>query len=450
MSGQRPLLVIADPPVTAGDFREIPGGGGDPGTSPGGYRIEWADDGEQGIALVTRGLDRQSPYPVALVDQSPSSGESWVETVERLWEADPRLQVVLCTAGGEAGEAAERFRGDQRLLLLKKPVSPLEVVQSVGILAAKWELERRSEQLGELQALAQRRGDALDTLTADLERARREADAALQAKRELLAAIEKELKGPLNTVLGMADLALLAELPASQRGLLVKVREAAQALGEKVGAVLDTAGPAGETVSLPGVSIALGLEYCGDDRELLRSLMEKFLRRREATAEIADLLARGNREEAQRAAHTLISPAATIGADLLARAARAMEEGIRDRDGDRLPPLLERLGRELNRVMGSLDRYLAQQPNQAGPGGPDRARVKGLLEQMTSLFESDLGAALSVKDELRRELRGSHLFEQFCRLEHLVDSFDFNGAAKARERLEEMLESAPAVPEEKP
>ncbi|MCM0082896.1 Hpt domain-containing protein [Geomonas sp. Red32] len=400
MTAPGPLLVLADTPDTAGDFREVLGLSGEPQGSLDGWRVEWAVGCEQAIGLVTRGIERQSPYPVALVDLSPALGESGIETVARLWEADPRLQVVFC--GVEASQAAEQFRGEPRLLLLKKPLSPLEIVQAVGILAAKWELERRSERMGDLEALARRRGDEIDSLSADLERARRETDAAMQA------------------------------------------------LGEKVGAILGSNGTAGEADTLPGISIALGLEYCGDDRELLRSLMEKFLKRREAATEIAAALARGGREEAQRGAHTLISPAATIGADLLARAARAMEEGIRDRDGERLPPLLERLGRELNRVMGSIDRYLAQQPNQAGPGGPDRAKVKGLLEQMTSLFESDLGAALSVKDELRRELRGTHLFEQFSRLEHLVDSFDFDGAAKARERLEEMLESAPAVPEEKP
>jgi hypothetical protein len=43
-------------------------------------------------------LDEDCPFAMAFVDIRMPPGWDGIETIEHLWEADPRLQVVICTA----------------------------------------------------------------------------------------------------------------------------------------------------------------------------------------------------------------------------------------------------------------------------------------------------------------------------------------------------------------
>src|SRR5580692_1248992 len=67
-------------------------------------------------------------------------GWDGVETVEHLWRADPRLQVVFCTAYSDHSwkEVLERLDVRDRLLILKKPFDPIEVYQFAHALTTKW------------------------------------------------------------------------------------------------------------------------------------------------------------------------------------------------------------------------------------------------------------------------------------------------------------------------
>ena len=62
------------------------------------FEIDSAYQGQEGLAKVEAALARGLPYAMAFVDMRMPPGWDGVETIERLWQIDPRLQVVICTA----------------------------------------------------------------------------------------------------------------------------------------------------------------------------------------------------------------------------------------------------------------------------------------------------------------------------------------------------------------
>jgi diguanylate cyclase (GGDEF)-like protein/PAS domain S-box-containing protein len=87
-------------------------------------------------------------------------GWDGVETIERLWQVDPRLQAVICTAYSDHSWATvrERLEARDRLLILKKPFDSIEALQLASTLVTKWNLERKAElQLDSLERAVEAR-----------------------------------------------------------------------------------------------------------------------------------------------------------------------------------------------------------------------------------------------------------------------------------------------------
>jgi len=199
---------------------------------------------------------------------------------------------------------------------------------------------------------------------------------------------------------------------------------------------------------LPGISVADGLCYCGDNSELYRDLLINFLETRAgSTAEIEAELARGERQSAARAAHSITSVAGTIGAKGLSEAARALEKGILAAEPEAVGRLLGQFDRQLTEVLASLKSHLGGAPAgstalpQKGPSLEPEA-VRGMLDQMTALFDCDLERALALKEQLHAELAGTIVAQEFARMERLIGNFDFEGASKSRERIDSILATA--------
>jgi PAS domain S-box-containing protein len=73
-------------------------------------------------------------------------GLDGVDTVERLWQVDPRLQIVFCTAYSDYSwkEILQRLDVRDRLLILKKPFDPIEVYQFASALTTKWQMTEQA------------------------------------------------------------------------------------------------------------------------------------------------------------------------------------------------------------------------------------------------------------------------------------------------------------------
>jgi two-component system cell cycle sensor histidine kinase/response regulator CckA len=128
------------------------------------FDIDTACQGEEGLGKVRQALAEGQPYALAFVDVRMPPGWDGIETARRIWEADPHLQIVICTAYSDYSweEMNRQTTPGDRLLLLKKPFDAIEVQQLAIALTEKWRLGQESRMLlGDLDRLVQERTAAL-------------------------------------------------------------------------------------------------------------------------------------------------------------------------------------------------------------------------------------------------------------------------------------------------
>jgi PAS domain S-box-containing protein len=110
------------------------------------FEVESAYQGQEGVALVKKALEEGRPYAMAFVDVRMPPGWDGVETARRIWEIDPDLQIVICTAYSDYSwsEMFDKIGSRDGLLILKKPFDAVEAFQLAHALTEKWELHRES------------------------------------------------------------------------------------------------------------------------------------------------------------------------------------------------------------------------------------------------------------------------------------------------------------------
>jgi diguanylate cyclase (GGDEF)-like protein len=103
-----------------------------------------ATQGQQAVALAQQALADGTPFAVAFVDMRMPPGWDGLETIERLWKVDPQIQVVICSAYSdyEWSDVLARLGNEDRLLLVRKPFDPSEIMQCANALSRKWQNER--------------------------------------------------------------------------------------------------------------------------------------------------------------------------------------------------------------------------------------------------------------------------------------------------------------------
>jgi DNA-binding NtrC family response regulator len=76
---------------------------------------------------------------MAFVDVRMPPGWDGIEVTPRLWVADPNLQIVICTAYSDYTweEIFARVGTSDRMVILKKPFDPVEVLQLAHALTEK-------------------------------------------------------------------------------------------------------------------------------------------------------------------------------------------------------------------------------------------------------------------------------------------------------------------------
>ena len=108
--------------------------------------IDSAYQGEEALELVTRAVAAGKPYCMAFVDMRMPPGWDGLETIQRLWDVDPYLQVVICSAYSdyEWDDVVARLARPDQLLLLQKPFDVHVARQLCCALIAKWNLWREA------------------------------------------------------------------------------------------------------------------------------------------------------------------------------------------------------------------------------------------------------------------------------------------------------------------
>jgi diguanylate cyclase len=176
----RRILVIDDNDAIHNDFRKTLDGDrplsaklasakaalfGEAPPEPGGqdvprFELESALQGQDGLQKVETALKEGRPFNVAFVDMRMPPGWDGVQTIQHLWQADPNLEVVICTAYSDYSweEISEELGLTDKLLILKKPFDPVEVSQLAATLSEKWKLKRSSKlKMDELERMVQER-----------------------------------------------------------------------------------------------------------------------------------------------------------------------------------------------------------------------------------------------------------------------------------------------------
>ena len=206
------------------------------------FEMDSATQGQEGLAKVEAALAAGQPYALAFVDGRMPPGWDGVETIARLWMAQPDLQIVICTAYSDYSweQIIERVGQSDSLVILKKPFDTVEVLQLAHAMTRKWELNLQACLKTEtLEAMVRERTNALEILNRDLLAAKDAAEAGNRAKSEFLATMSHELRTPLNGVIGMADLLLGTKLDTDQRECAETIHTCGQSLLSVLSDILD-------------------------------------------------------------------------------------------------------------------------------------------------------------------------------------------------------------------
>jgi two-component system, NtrC family, sensor kinase len=152
------ILVIDDNPAIHEDFRKILCGSdanrigeatdaaffGDelPEENHLRFTIDSAYQGRDALALMRASMADGCPYSMAFVDVRMPPGWDGIETVSRIWDLYPDLQVVICTAYSDYSwdQMTRKLGISDKLVILKKPFDNVEVLQMAHSFTAKWRL----------------------------------------------------------------------------------------------------------------------------------------------------------------------------------------------------------------------------------------------------------------------------------------------------------------------
>jgi CheY-like chemotaxis protein len=137
------------------------------------YAFDSAYQGRAALETVKEARSSGRCYAVAFVDVRMPPGWDGVETIQRLWEVDPNLHVIICSAYSDYtwDDLVEKLGATDKLLYLRKPFDPTCVKQMALAVARKWRLERVSEErIAELEAQVSQRDQELASARAELEK----------------------------------------------------------------------------------------------------------------------------------------------------------------------------------------------------------------------------------------------------------------------------------------
>lgn len=171
------------------------------------FELDFAFQGKEALEKVVASLENNLPYSMAFMDVRMPPGWDGIETIKRIWEVDPRIQMVVCTAYSDYSwfEILDSIEHSEGLLILKKPFESTEVLQMAYALTTRWGLARQAELKGEeLEALVKIRTEELHKKSLALYETEKLASIGV-----LAGGVAHEFNNINAIILGFAELALM-------------------------------------------------------------------------------------------------------------------------------------------------------------------------------------------------------------------------------------------------
>lgn len=249
------------------------------------FEIDHAHQGKQGYEMIVAARESGHPYHVAFVDMRMPPGWDGIQTIEKVWDQDPDLQIVICSAYTDYtwSQIIDKLGHSNRLLILKKPFDQAEVYQLATALSEKWLAERSTRDLlanlerkvEDRTAEARSANAKLTSLNKELEVAAEEAQCAARAKGRFLATMSHEIRTSLNGIMGAAHMLNAADLADSEREFAEIIQSSGEALMIVINDILDYSKYESGQLELESIPFSLRqvIEECG---ALLETVVRKF------------------------------------------------------------------------------------------------------------------------------------------------------------------------------
>jgi signal transduction histidine kinase/DNA-binding response OmpR family regulator/HPt (histidine-containing phosphotransfer) domain-containing protein len=465
-----------------------------------GFDVSDADSAKSGIAALESALSTDAPYQLLVLDWLMPEMDG-LEAARHLRRNDAfmDLPIVMVTAFGreEEMQASKRVGIDT---FLSKPIQQSAlfnaIVESFGYAPTTSSSEAEQAQadadlaglhvlLVEDNAMNQELALALlhdAGISADIANNGKEAlekvtDAAyavvlmdmqmpemdgLEATRRLR--LQPEFKDlPIiamtaNAMAGDRELCLEAGMndyvakPINPKELMEALRRWTESAPRTARKVVSEPSPNGsleeDLPELPGIDVRGALERVAGNTALYKRLLNSFQKSHSDTAsEVRAALSSGDRELAQRLAHTVKGVAGNVGADALYEAAGQVEGRIRDAIDDALPEALEQLEQVTRQTLETLAAIRPGNEPQPETDGPSRDAdldaIKPLLSELATLVDDDIGEAMQRVEALRKLITGTEHAKTFEALAESVDSFDADAAKSHMQTLAQQMNMAP-------
>jgi two-component system, NtrC family, sensor kinase len=112
------------------------------------FELEFASQGEEALKKVRESIAAGQPYAMAFMDVRMPPGWDGIETTARIWQVDPDLLIVFCTAYSDYSveKMSSRLQHTNNFVILKKPFDIVEVMQLAIAFTERWNLGRGAEE----------------------------------------------------------------------------------------------------------------------------------------------------------------------------------------------------------------------------------------------------------------------------------------------------------------
>jgi len=185
---------------------------------------------------------------------------------------------------------------------------------------------------------------------------------------------------------------------------------------------------------LRGVNVAESVGRMGGKLSTYYAVLEKFRDNQGGVvAELSESLGVGDREKAERLAHTLKGLAGTLGAEGLFKKASQLEVAIRDgREVTELGLLMSALSDELKDLFVAIDAVLKEHANKLGVSTasalPDETEIASLLDELSGQLQVFDSKSNDTMAKLRQQVKDSPDWDRYVQLDKYISDYDYESA----------------------